>query len=159
MSENDSNGNDPPGPSLEKLRVFVDADVLFAGAASPSEQSASQVVLQLAEISLIDAVTSEQAVSEAERNLQAKLPEALEAFRLITSRALRILEDPTPEATKRHAGRAAPKDLPLLTAALQGACPYLVTYNMADYRPGHPAVEVLTAGAFVRAARDRLSRL
>jgi hypothetical protein len=28
---------------MDKLRVFFDADVLFAGAASPSENSAGQV--------------------------------------------------------------------------------------------------------------------
>ena len=38
-----------------KLRVFVDADVLFAGAASPNSESASLVVLRLAEMTLIDA--------------------------------------------------------------------------------------------------------
>ena len=35
-----------------KPRVFVDADVLFAGAASPSEHGASFVVLRMAEITL-----------------------------------------------------------------------------------------------------------
>ncbi len=42
-----------------KPRVFVDADVLFAGSASPSEHSASLVVLRLAEITLIEALASE----------------------------------------------------------------------------------------------------
>jgi hypothetical protein len=44
-----------------KLNVFVDADVIFAGAASPSEYSASNVVLRMAEITLINAITSAQA--------------------------------------------------------------------------------------------------
>ena len=39
-----------------KPRVFVDADVLFAGSASPSEHSASLVVLRLAEITLIEGI-------------------------------------------------------------------------------------------------------
>jgi hypothetical protein len=54
----------PPKP-----RVFVDSDVLFAGAASPSEHGASLVVLRMAEITLIDAVVSEQVIIEVERNL------------------------------------------------------------------------------------------
>ena len=49
---------EPSGPTAPgtKLRVFVDADVLFAGAASGSEHPASLVVLRLAEITLIEAV-------------------------------------------------------------------------------------------------------
>jgi hypothetical protein len=38
--------------------VFVDADVLFAGAAAPSEHGASLVVLRMAEIPLIEAVAA-----------------------------------------------------------------------------------------------------
>ena len=45
-----------------KPRVFVDADVLFAGAASPSAHSASLVLLQMAEITLLDALTSQQVI-------------------------------------------------------------------------------------------------
>ena len=54
-------------------QVFVDADVLFAGSASPSEFGASLVVLRMAEITLIKAVTSQQVITETERNLS---PEA-----------------------------------------------------------------------------------
>jgi hypothetical protein len=42
----------------QKPRVLVDADVLFSGAASPSQHSASLLVLRMAEITLIDALTS-----------------------------------------------------------------------------------------------------
>ena len=76
----------PPSPN--KLVVFVDADVLFAGAASPSEHSASMLILRLAEITLIEAVTSEQVITEAERNFEAKLPKALPAFHHLVSRCL-----------------------------------------------------------------------
>lgn len=40
-------------------RIFVDADGLFAGAASPSEHGASLLVLRMAEITLVEALTSE----------------------------------------------------------------------------------------------------
>ncbi len=58
-------------------RVFVDADVLFAGAALPSEHSASLVILRLAEITLLDAMASQQVITEAERSLREKLPDKL----------------------------------------------------------------------------------
>jgi len=60
-----------------KPRVFVDADALFAGAAAPSEYGASLVVLRLAEITLIEALTSHRVIVEASRNLEQKLPTAL----------------------------------------------------------------------------------
>ena len=52
-----------------KLRIFLDADVIFAGSASPSRYSASNVVLLMSEITLLDAIASEQVVIEVERNL------------------------------------------------------------------------------------------
>lgn len=60
----------------------VDADVLFAGSASPTEFGASLVVLRMAEIPLIHAVTSRQVIVEAERNLAKKMPAALPAFQI-----------------------------------------------------------------------------
>ena len=44
-------------------RVLVDADGLFAGAAAPSEQGASLVILRMAEITLIEAVASQQVIT------------------------------------------------------------------------------------------------
>ena len=44
----------PQKAARRKPRVFVDADVLFAGAVSPSEAGASLVILRLAEITMIE---------------------------------------------------------------------------------------------------------
>lgn len=151
-----------PGPAripLFKPRVFVDADVIFAGAAAPSEQGASLVVLRLAEITLIDAVTSQQAIVEAERNLDAKLPAVLPAFRLIVSRCLQVVPDPAAADLESCHGLADPKDLPLLAAALRERCAYLVTFNVRHYRPGHPDLVVLRPGDFILRVRDRLASL
>jgi len=142
-----------------KPRVFVDANVLFAGAASPSEHSASLVVLRLAEITLVEALTSEQVIVEAERNLTAKLPQALPAFQLIVSRCLRVVPDPQPTDLLPHTGLAHPKDLPILVAAIREECPWLVTFNVSDFQPGHPAITLLRPGEFVLCVRDLLAHL
>jgi hypothetical protein len=144
----------PPRP-----RVFVDADVLFAGAASPSDSGASLIVLRLGEITLVDAVASVQVVTEAERNLAHKLPQALPAFHLLVSRCLRVVEDPQPDDLVAHAGRADPKDLPILIAALREGCQYLVTFNMRHFQPGVSGVVVLRPGEFVARIRDWLAYL
>jgi predicted nucleic acid-binding protein len=77
-----------------KPKVFLDADVLFAGAASPSTHGASYIVLRRAELTLIECVTSEQVITEAERNLSEKLPNKLPAFHQLVNRCLRIVPDP-----------------------------------------------------------------
>jgi len=146
-----------------KPRVFVDAEVLFAGAAAPTEHGASLTVLRMAEITLIEAITSRQAVVEAERNLAAKLPAtspaALPAFRLVVSRCLRVAPDPVPAELAPYAGLADPADLPLLVVALREGCPWLVTFNVRHYRPGHPQVTVLRPGDLMLRVRDLLAGL
>jgi hypothetical protein len=145
--------------SQRKPRVFVDADVLFAGAASPSEHGASLTILRLAEITLIEAITSYQVITEAERNLEEKLPEALPAFRLLVSRCLRVVDNPLPEDLSSWAGMADPKDLPILVAAAREGCPWLVTFNVRHFAPGHPDVTVLRPGDLVLRVRELLAAL
>lgn len=152
-----------PGPttplSQARLRVFVDADVLFAGCASPSEHGASLVLLRMAEITLIEAVVSQQVLAEVERNLQAKLPKALPAFRLVVSRCLQVVPDPSPSDVQAHAGLAEAADLPILVAARQAGCPWLVTFNTRHYKPGHADVLVLPPGDFLLRVRDLLAQM
>jgi predicted nucleic acid-binding protein len=146
-----------PPANASRLRIFVDADVLFAGAAAPSQHGASLVVLRLAEITLIEAVTSQQIIAEAERNLAEKLPDALPAFRLIVSRCLRIVPDPDSAELAPLTGMADPKDLPILAAAVREGCSWLVTFNVRHFRPGHPAVQVLPPGELIMRLRERLA--
>ncbi len=140
-------------------RVFIDADALFAGAAGPTEFGASLVVLRMAEITLVEAITCQQVIDEVERNLTDKIPTALPAFHLIVSRCLQVT--PTPSATEclPYHGLADPKDLPILVAAVREQCPMLITFNGRHFQPGHPDVLVLRPGEFIRRTRYLLSQL
>ena len=129
--------------ALPEPCVFVDAEGLFAGAASSSEHGASLLILRLGELTLIRIVTSEQVITEAKRNLTAKIPGALPMFRLLVQRALTIVSNPTPEEVAARSGLPDPKDLLILVAALRAQCPWLVTFNVRHYRPGHPDVHVV----------------
>lgn len=142
-----------------KPRVFVDADVLFAGSASPTEHGASLVILRMAEITLIEALTSQQVITEAERNLQAKLPRALPAFQMLVQRCLQIVPAPKQTELAKYDGLADGKDLPILVAALREQCTWLVTFNIRDYRPGHQDVTVCRPGAFLQEVRHVLGRM
>ncbi|MCP4415263.1 MAG: PIN domain-containing protein [Chloroflexi bacterium] len=146
-------------PHSAKPRLFVDADVLFAGSASPSEHSASLVILRMAEITLIEAFASEQVITEVERNLSAKMPEALPKFRYMVSRCLQIVPDPSLTAVTKYRGRADAKDLPILVAAVRENCSWLVTFNVKDFQPGLVDLTVLRPGNFILHVRDLLMQL
>ena len=142
-----------------KPRIFVDADVLFAGSASSSEYGASLVVLRMAEITLIEAITSQQVVTEVECNLRTKMPKALPAFQLLVSRCLQVVADPKPSDVQAYVGLADEKDLPILVAAVQQNCTWLVTFNIRHFQPGHPAITVLQPGDFLQQVRHMLANL
>ncbi len=138
-------------------RVLVDADVLFAGAAGPHEYGASLVILRMAEITLVKAVTCQQVIDEVERNLAEKMPAALPAFRMLVSRCLQVVPTPLETEIEPYQGLAHDKDLPILVTAVRERCPMLVTFNQRHFRPGHPAVEVMIPGDFVQRVRYLLA--
>lgn len=139
-----------------KLHVYLDADVIFAGSAAPTEHGASHVILRMGEITLLDCVTSQQAVIEVERNLKEKLPAKLAEFRLIVNRSLRVVADPKPQELEPFVGYAHPEDLPLLVAALREECSYFLTFNLRHYRSRDLPIQVMRPGDFLHMVRERL---
>jgi hypothetical protein len=137
-----------------RLRVCIDADVLFAGSASLT--GASHVVLQLGELGIIDARVADQARAEAEGNLAEKLPSALPAFRTLCD----ACTSPIPMATRAAARRlsrereAHPKDAPILAAAIAAECRWLLTFNVRDYRTER--IRVSQPGPFLEELRAML---
>ncbi|MFZ5819904.1 MAG: PIN domain-containing protein [Chloroflexota bacterium] len=145
--------------NLRKLRIFVDADVLFAGSASPNENSASLVLLRMAEITLLEAVVSKQVLTEAKRNLREKIPSALPAFELLVGRCLKEVPDPSTEEIKTLTGLVDPADAPILASAIREQCSYLATFNVRHYQPGVKTVVVLKPGDLIQQVRYLLSVL
>jgi predicted nucleic acid-binding protein len=145
--------------SPRRPRIFVDADVLFAGSASPNEHSASLVLLRMAEITLIEAIVNTQVITEAERNLRAKIPLALPAFEMLVSRCLHEVADPTLDEIQALNGLVDPQDAPILAAAVRENCSYLATFNVRHYQPGVKSVIVLKPGDLVQQIRYLLSEL
>lgn len=146
-------------PTTPKIRVFIDADVLFAGAASPSEYSAGLALFKMAEITLIEAIASEQVLIEVERNLSEKIPKAIPAFRMLVNRCLRIVPDPRLEEVRTLNGSADPKDLPILAAAAREKCSFLATFNVRHFQAGLNNITVLRPGDLVLRIRYLLARL
>jgi len=142
-----------------KLKVFFDADVLIAGSATRSPTSASHILLQLAELTLIEGLICPYVREEAERNLQEKLPQGLRVFRALVQTALREVPDPTKEELVAYEGRAEEEDVPVLAAAAREGCAYLVTFNVGDYPKPPEGLQVVEPGELVRRVRTHLVRL
>ena len=144
---------------MKKPVVFLDADVLFAGAAAPTEHGASHVILRLGEITLIELITSTQVITEVERNFEKKLQAKLPELRLIISRSLRVVPDPKPEELISYAGQADPKDLPILVSALKQGCRFLLTFNIRHFAPTTAEIIVQRPGVFLTTVRTQLVQL
>lgn len=132
--------------------------MLFAGSASAT--GASHLILQLSELNIIRAFTSRQAREEVERNLTAKLPAALPAFRAIVAAACHPATEPKAAAVRRLVAADAcdPQDAPILAAAMATDCAWLLTFNLRDYRAGD-RIRVAEPGTFLASLRASLTSL
>lgn len=148
------------------LRIYVDADVLLAGLLSPSDHGAANVLLQLSEATILDAVASERVISEVERNLEDYVArsEATSLLEESVDASLDVVPNPSPEAIDSFRGMADSKDVLHVACAIGTGCSHLVTYNLSDYPPqysGQPVEDltVVTPGTLVRRIRTQLSGL
>ena len=115
-------------------RIFVDANVLIAGADSRS--GASNAVLQLAEVGLFRLVASRQVLDEVERNVRKKLPRALpNLVVLLAQLPLEIVSDPADADCLRWVDVIELKDTPILAAAVLAKVDRMVTLNTKDFTP------------------------
>lgn len=113
----------------------------------------------MSEITLIKVIVSEQVITEVVRNLTEKMPEALTIFRELTGRCLEIVPDPGRQDVEKLASRAQWKDVPILAAAVNAQCRYLLTFNTRDYQPGMKDILVLRPGEFLQEIRMKLADL
>lgn len=146
---------------VKRWRVFLDTSALIAGTISPT--GAAREVLRLAEARLIELVVSRQVLTEADRNLAAKLPAMLDEYHtLLEQLDPVIVEDPTREAIREAAGVIHRNDAPILAAAKQAAVDYLVTWNTRDFLTAKVRTwapfPVMTPGEFLRAFREALAK-
>ncbi|MFN2138417.1 MAG: putative toxin-antitoxin system toxin component, PIN family [Candidatus Promineifilaceae bacterium] len=114
--------------------VFVDANVIIAGAASRT--GASYAVLALAEIGLIRLAASRQVLDEAERNMQRKLPAAVPLLaEWLLRLELQVVPDPAKASFLRWLPLIEAKDAPILEAAVQVQADYFLTLNTKHFTP------------------------
>ena len=144
-------------PTSRNIRIFCDSDVLITGSASTS--GASHILLRLSELTLVDCVTSQYVIQEVERNLLAKLPTAVPAFRLIIEAAIKILPAPSSAVEQGVADQAHTKDVPILAAAITSEADFLATFNVRHFRPRNAPPLIRQPGAIVTQIRSSFSSL
>lgn len=137
------------------LRVFLDANVYFAGCFSP--RGASALILQLARHGTIQLVASRLVLREADRNLRRKgRPDNLRTFRrFLSTTQLHIVRPPSETAVAECEPWTHPKDAPILAAAISAKADYLVTLDRRHVlteavRSHVRGIKVVTPGEFLK---------
>lgn len=109
------------------MRVFLDANILFAAAWSPAGRVGA--VIEFGLPPPICLLTSTYAENEARRNLERKRPAALPALQAVLARCeivAHVDDEPCPAAIP-------PKERPILAAAIVGRADVLLTGDIGDF--------------------------
>ena len=137
------------------IRVFLDANVYFAGCVSP--QGGSALVLQLARRGRIQVVASRLVLREADRNLRRKTHRRnVKAFRqFLTATDLSISATPDDSVLAKYEAVIHPKDVPILAAAIEAKVDYVVTLDRKHFltKPvlaRAEGIKILTPGDFLK---------
>jgi len=116
----------------QKIKVFIDTNVLIAGVNSVT--GASATILDLCEARVLQMVVSRQVLIEADRNFAAKFPQLVGRFRqFIHNLAPLMVEDPTPESMEKAATIIDRKDAPILAAAENANVDFLITLDKRHF--------------------------
>ena len=117
------------------MKVFLDANVFFAAAGSPTGGSA--FVLELAKRERIQIITVLYALVEAERNIQAKLGEkALDRHYqnlLEGKRKVQNIDNVSMKTATELETLLIRKDVPILLGAILSNADFLVTLDRKDF--------------------------
>lgn len=115
------------------MRLFLDANVLFAAAHSPDGRA--RALFELAGLGLCTLVTSPHAVEEARRNVAVKSPVSLDTLEELFTTIERVTE-PGPRLVTWAADQGLPPtDAPILAAAAATEADALVTGDRTHF--GH----------------------
>ena len=116
----------------QRIKVFIDTNVLIAGVHSVS--GASATILDLCEAQVLQMVVSRQVLIEADRNFAEKFPQLVGRFRQFMHRlAPLMVEDPALESVEKAAAIIDRKDAPILAAAQNANVDFLITLDKKHF--------------------------
>ncbi len=118
-------------------RIFLDANVYFAGFVS--KEGASALILELVRRQKVSLSTSKLVLREADRNLRKKSsPSSVKAFhRFLQQTTIQVIPAPDEKFSRPYEALIHPKDLPVLGAALVSKAGFLLTLDRKHFlNPG-----------------------
>jgi len=116
----------------QKIKVFIDTNVLIAGLNSVT--GASATLLDLCEAGVIQMVVSRQVLIEADRNVAAKFPQLVDRFhQFMHTLAPLMVEDPTLASMEKAATVVDRKDAPILAAAQNANVDFLIRLDKKHF--------------------------
>lgn len=137
------------------IRLFLDANVYFAGFVSKS--GASALVLELARRKKVALFATKLVLREADRNLRKKSsPTVLKAFRrYLQNTKIHIIPAPDEKEFKRYEAYIHPKDLPILVAAIESKADFLITLDRRHFLTTQllsqvEQIKIITSADFIR---------
>ncbi len=139
------------------VRVFFDSSVLISE--SISQKGASRLLLELADLSLLEGHFSPDVFYESERNLSRISSNALPVFYELAGNALTQAEPPTISDLLGVKSFADSKDAPILAAAVAQECHYLVTLNERDFWSPRDMINVASPGTLLQKIRFQIRLL
>src|SRR5262245_24781070 len=115
------------------MRIFLDANVYFAG--FYSEAGASSVILELARRKKINIVATKLVLREADRNLRQKATsKVLKRFRrFLQDTQITVIPAPSDALLRNYEAYIHSKDVPVLTAAIEGKVDCLITLDRRHF--------------------------
>jgi predicted nucleic acid-binding protein len=128
-----------------------------------SESGASRVILTLAEVGLVRPVVCPYILQEVERNLAKKLTDLLPLYHQLLDRLQpEQIADPSLAEVQRWATVIAPKDAPVLAAAVAAKPHRLITLDTRDFLTDPQVADqsglvICTPGEFIQQVRTLLA--
>jgi len=115
------------------MRIFLDANVFFAGCVS--KEGASAFVLELSRRKRVELMVSKLVLREADRNLRRKAPPAaLKTFRRFLQQTnVHVVVSSAENVTEPFEGMVEPKDLPVLVAAVASKADFFLTLDKKHF--------------------------
>ena len=138
-------------------RLFLDANVWFAAAVSPT--GASAMLLVLCQEGQCNATVTRRILQDAEHNLRAKAKSRDAAlvrfYRLIVAPGVQVVPTPSPEKAASYAAIVPAKDTHVLAGADTAKADAPITLDrrhlfVASVRQAKLPFEILTLGMFLR---------
>ncbi len=117
----------------EKIRVFLDSNVLFSIAYTGRENSRSYLIYEIQSAGILKVYLSGLVCKEAVFNIKIKKPERLNFLNELIKRS-KVLDDVLVDTENESVSSLPQNDRIILTTAVSNSMDYFITGNIKDFK-------------------------